>query len=206
MVILEFAQEGESNTHCLSRGLEKNKMLTTSKMSGAKKMSENLTVAQALRRIKKLKGLVSDHQTKATNGVSYVSDKVPAFRFADELLSATEAVNEMVDLESRVAVANATAQLQEGDKSLTLAKAIRTLQEIKGQITFYRGLDLRSGLEKTRESNWDDNSDKAISRIVETLYISDLTEQDRDSRIKVLQDRFEDLNNLVEDANHKVLV
>jgi hypothetical protein len=170
------------------------------------KMSESLTIAQALRRVKKLKGLVAEHQTKAKNGVSYVADKVPAFRFGDEMTAIAEAIAEMVDLESRIAIANATSQVQEGDETLTLAKAIRTLQEIKGYIAFYQGLLLRDGVEKTRESDWDEDSCKSISRVVETTYVSDLSEQARDRRVKDLQNRFETLNNLVEDANHKVLV
>lgn len=169
-------------------------------------MSESLTIAQALRRVKKLKGLIAEHQIRAKQGVSYVSDKVPAFRFAEEVAAIARATEELVGLESRIAVANATAIVCDDGVNLSLAKAIRILQETKGMITFYQGLCLREGTEKNRESDWDDNENKSITRITEIVYISDLSEQERDRKVKLLQNRFEALNNLVEDANHKVLV
>jgi hypothetical protein len=55
-------------------------------------------------------------------GVSYAEDKVPAFRFADEVSAMADATQEMIDLESRIAVANATAMVAE---DMSLCKAIR---------------------------------------------------------------------------------
>ena len=65
---------------------------------------------------------------------------------------------------------------------------------------------LRNEVVKDRQNEWDDTEMKHISRVTETTFVSDLTEQDRDSQIKTLQDRFEVLNNSVEDANHTVTV
>lgn len=169
-------------------------------------MSEKMTIAQALRRVRKLKGFICEHRARAVAGVSYLDSKVPAFRFDTEIADMNRAVEEMIDLESRIAVANATATVEDETRPLTLAAAIRTLQEIKGAATFYQSLNLRSGTEKTRESDWDDNESKSIVRTVELVYVSDLSEQARDAKVKELQNRFEQLNNLVEDANHRVLV
>jgi hypothetical protein len=83
---------------------------------------------------------------------------------------------------------------------------VQSNQSLRGRLLFYQALVLRSGVEKTRESEWDDDACKNINRVVETTYVSDLTEVDRDSKVKALQNRFESLNNLVEDANHQVLV
>lgn len=169
-------------------------------------MSERMTIAQALRRVKKLKGLVAEHTERARTGVSYVNTEVPAFRFAGEVKALTDTTQEMIDLEAKIAVANATATVSYGEKELNLAQAIRTLQELKGFITFYKGLHLKSGTEKVRTSDWDDDLNKTINRVEETTYVSDLSEQDRDQIVKDMQDRFEVLNNTVEDANHQVLV
>lgn len=165
-----------------------------------------MTVAQALRRVKKLKGIIAEHRTHAINGVSYASDKVPSFRFHEELVAMGQATDDMVDLESRIAIANATATVQDDPATLTLAKAVRLLQEIKGTISFYQSLSLKSGLEKNRNMEWDDGLDKTVTRVEETTYVTDLTEQERARRVKILQDHFESLNNSVEDANHQVTV
>jgi hypothetical protein len=169
-------------------------------------MSNELTIAQALRRIKNLKGQIAEHSQRCTAGVSYPLDKVPAFRYHESLEAMSLAQAEMVDLEARVATANATATVLCGSETLTLTKAVRLLQELKGNIAFLKGLVLRSETVKTRTSDWDDDQMKNISRVEETTYVSDLSEQDRDKAVKKLQSSFEDLNNLVENANHKVMV
>lgn len=164
------------------------------------------TIAQALRRVKKLKGQIAEHTQRAQAGVSYLSTAVPAFRFNDEMAALKSDQEEMVDLESRIAVANATATVTDGAETINLAKAIRRLQEIKGQIAFLKGLHLRSETVRTREQDWSDEKATYITRFVDMTFVSDLTEKDRDQQVKALQDRFETLNNAVEDSNHSVLV
>jgi hypothetical protein len=170
-------------------------------------MSDKITIAVALRRIKKLKGHIAEHSARAQQGVSYVSGKAPAFRFQQAMALLDEARGEMLDLESRVAIANAKKMVVEpgGDK-ITLAFAIRLLQEMKGQIAFFRGLVLRTDTVREREQDWNEEQMKHIVRVNEVVYVSDLSEQDRDACIKELQDAFETLNNVVEEANHTVLV
>jgi len=87
-----------------------------------------------------------------------------------------------------------------------LALAIRTLQELKGRIAFLKGLNLRNETVQTRTNDWDDTEMKHINRVTETTFKSDLSEKDRDQQVKALQDRFEVLNNAVEDANHATMV
>jgi hypothetical protein len=169
-------------------------------------MSDKMTIAQALRRIKKLKGQIAEHTQRAQQGVSYVSTKVPAFRFKDEMEAMTVAKTEMVNLEAAVAVANATSIINIDGKSVTVTKAIRDLQELKGLIAFLKGLNLRAEVVRERESEWDDTELKNISRVTEVTYVSDLTEQNRDQMVRDLQDQFETLNNWVESINHSVMV
>lgn len=170
-------------------------------------MSDKITIAQALRRIKKLKGQIAENSTRAQQGVSYVKDKAPAFSFREAVLALNVARNEMLDLESRVAVANAKKTITDtSGTKLTLAHAIRQLQELKGQIAFLRGLNLRDEVVREKETEWSDDQFKNLIRINEVVYVSDLSEQDRDREVKLLQDQFETLNNTVEEANHTVLV
>jgi hypothetical protein len=170
-------------------------------------MSDKLIIATALRRIKKLKGQIAEQTLRAYQGVSYVQGKAPAFRFQEAMTALTDARAEMLNLEGRVAIANAKKLITDplGIK-VPLASAIRVLQEIKGQIAFLRGLTLRNETVKEREQTWDDDTCKHINRVSEVVYVSDLSEQDRDTQIKDLQDAFEALNNAVEEANHTTLV
>jgi len=167
----------------------------------------DMTIAQALRRIKKLKGQIAESQQRATAGVSYDQTNVPVFRYRESVDTMFTVQDEMVALESRVAIANATnSVITPDDKSITLALAVRTLQEYKGRIAFLKGLHLRNETIKERTNDWDDNEMKHIARVTETTFISDLSEQDRDKEIKSLQNRFEALNNSVENANHILVV
>jgi len=169
-------------------------------------MSDKMTIAQALRRIKKLKGQIAEHDQRAKAGVSYDQTKVPAFRFKEAVDAMFTIQDEVVALDSRVAIANAGNYIQDGDQRVSLAQAIRTLQELKGRIAFLKGLHLRNETVKDRQTEWDDTEMKQLTRVTETTFVSDLSEKDRDQQVKVFQDRFEVLNNAVEDANHTTMV
>ena len=169
-------------------------------------MSDKLTIAQALRKIKKLKGHVSEYRNTAELSVSYEESIPPAFKFQEQLDLMIETSNEMVELESAVAVANATSTVNFGGKSITLSCAVRMLQEIKGLLAFYKGLFLRSEVSKQKEQVWHDEKAQYITMTVETKFVSEMSEKERVLLVKALEDKFEALNNLVEDANHKVLV
>lgn len=169
-------------------------------------MSDKLTIAQALRKIKKLKGQIAEHEQRAKAGVSYDVNKVPAFLFAESVSQMFTIQDEVVALESRVAIANAGNYIYDGEQRISLAQAVRTLQELKGRIAFLKGLNLRNETVKDRNSEWDEDQCKTVTRVTETTFKSDLSEQDRDQQVKALQNRFEVLNNAVEDANHTVSV
>jgi hypothetical protein len=169
-------------------------------------MLDKITIAQALRRIKKLKGQIAEHTQRAQASVSYEKDKVPAFSFGGEVLSMKAAQLELVGLQSRVAVANAKATILDGEDVITHAEAIRRLQEIKGEITFLKSLSIKNEVTKTQEEVYDRAQSNYVTRVTETVWVSDLTEKNRDLQVKALQDRFEKLNNTLEDRNHKVVV
>lgn len=165
-----------------------------------------MTIAQALRRIKKLKGQIAEHTQRAQQNVSYEKDKVPAFRFRGEIAARTLAQDELLDLQARVAVANAKSTVVENGRSLTHAEAVRVLQELKGEIVFLKGLSLRDEVVKSRDQDYDEVKGTYVSRMVETTWVSDYSELERDRQVRALQDRFEELNNTVENHNHKIIV
>lgn len=167
---------------------------------------DKLTIAQALRRSKKLKGQIAEHQARATNGVSYDVKKIPAFKYKESADAMFALQDEVVDLETKVAVANATHTIETKEGPVPLARAVRTLQELKGKITFLKSLTLRNEVVVERNADWDSDSMQRITRTTETTFQSDLSEQDRDRLVKSLQDTFEALNNKVEAANHTVTV
>lgn len=165
-----------------------------------------MTIAQALRRVNKLKGLIKEHKESAQACSSYEEEKAPEFDFHEEVREMNALTNEMVNLKAKISAANAANSVSDGTRDMTLAVAVLALVEMKGAIAFYKGLNLHSGLDKIRDQEWDDNADKYITRVIEKNWIAAMTEKERLAKIRELEDRFEVLNNAVEDANHKVLV
>jgi hypothetical protein len=110
----------------------------------------------------------------------------------------------MLALQSRVAIANALNSVEIEGVQMPLAFAIRTLEELKGEIALLKSLNLRSETVKERTQEWNDEKMDTVIRVNEVTWVSDLSEQDRAADIKKIQNRYETLNNLVEDANHRI--
>lgn len=164
------------------------------------------TISQALRRIKKLKGLISEYQARTAANVSYDKKKPPVFPFKTDMENLSNYKAEFLELEGQVAVANATHEISYQNKNLNLSVAIRVLQELKGWITFYKGLNLKNEVVRDKEQYYDEEKEKYLYNITETEFVSDLSEIEREAKVKSLQDEFEILNNIVEDANHKIVI
>ncbi len=165
-----------------------------------------MNIAQALRRIKKLKGRMGELTARASGSVSYEADKKPAFDFRktrDEVAAVRE---ELVMLESSVARANAAAEIECDGKRLTVAEAIRRLQECKAEMVWLGQLGLRSGIERRMERDYDEASGRTVLVKHETQYVADLSEVERAAEIESLRGRFERLNDAVEAANHRTAV
>lgn len=160
-----------------------------------------MTIASALRRIKRLKGDMDALAQRAASAVSHLKDAAPAFPFKEtrSLLNATRA--ELIQLRAAVARANATTTVEWSGKPIALAEAIGQLQEIKAEISWLRGLTIREGT--TRSSEWDyDDMGRRSRRVEEVTYVTNLTEVARAKELQGLADRFEQLNARVEAANH----
>jgi len=166
----------------------------------------SLTVSQALRRVKKCKGRMAELTQRAAGVVSYEAGKKPDFDFKvlrGEVASVRE---ELVTLEAAVAKANALATVSFEGRHVTVAEAIRRLQELKAEMAWVSNLHLRSGTERQGEAEWDEELGRSVRRSREVTYVSELSEPGRVAELDALRDRFERLNDAVERQNHTTLV
>lgn len=166
---------------------------------------KELTIAQALRRIKDIKGRVAKHGHNAQASVTHRADNSPAYVFSAEWEKATALVDEMIDLQTRVSIANSRAMVDWEGKTRTLTWCTKKLAEIKGAIAWHEGLTVRAQ-EKTTEETYEwAQAQNARARVV-VEYTCHLPEQKRDERVRALQDKFNELNDVVERMNHRTEV
>lgn len=159
-----------------------------------------MTISQALRRAKKLKGLISENLQRAQAGVSYRADSEPAFKFPTSMEKAGEARRELIEIEGRLAATNVATTVEFEGKAISLALAVRILQDLKAQIAWYRALPVRPQEDSSEESH--DYSPEGRLIPVSVKWKCDLPEARRAEAVDGLQDRFDRLNDLVENRNH----
>jgi hypothetical protein len=165
-----------------------------------------LTISQSLRRIKRVKGKIAEYKTRAVQSVSHVKDKKPTFDFKAVREQLAAAKEELIGLESAVAVANAARTVTFEGREMRLAEAIRRLQELKDEMSWLPQLNLREGVERTSEFEWDESKGVQVRVVREITHVSHLSEVERVAELDMLRDRFEALNGLVESANHTTTV
>lgn len=167
-------------------------------------MTTTLTISQGLRAVKKLKGQLASFQTRMTESVAHKSSEEPAFNFVELIDSANKIRLELIDLETRIAVANATTNIDMDGKPVSLIKAVRQLSEYKSQITFYRSLPSKAQAKTiSDETDWGEDGKRHRVSIEWTCH---LPEANKISVIDSFQDRFDRLNDLVEQKNHITLI
>ncbi|MDD2786066.1 MAG: hypothetical protein PHS79_04220 [Patescibacteria group bacterium] len=165
-----------------------------------------MTIAQALRRIKKNKGRVAELKARATQSVSYEAGKKPVFDFKALRENLSKTKEELIRLEAAVTVANANARILFEGRDMPLAEAVRRLQELKDDMSWLPQLNVREGVERVADYEFDPEKERQIRVTRETVWASELSELERVSEIDSLRDRFERLNDLVEQANHRTEV
>ncbi len=164
-----------------------------------------MTISQALRRVKQLKGKMGELTARAASVVSHLSSETPKFNFADTRGQIAAVREELVTLEARVAHANATAAVDYEGKLVTIAEAIRRLQEFKAEIAWLGALSLRDDTQRAPELDYDDKG-APVRKMREVTYVTALTEPNRVTEVDALRDRFQKLNDVVETANHTTVV
>jgi hypothetical protein len=166
-----------------------------------------MTISQALRRAKKLKGIIAESLERAA--VNVVSDLrvKPAFEFAKCMEEADKARAELVDLETSVSVANARTHVSFDGEDVLLTKAVKLLQELKGQIAWLKTLSVKAQSETTvdeTENTWTGEDYKTVK--VERKFRCELPEAAKADLQRTIQDKFDRLNDAVESANHRTLL
>lgn len=165
-----------------------------------------MNISEALRRIKKIKGEMSKEQGRMNSYVSWRVDQKPVYSFLESRESLEKLSEELVVLEAKVAEKNATSKIKFENVEMSLAQVIRTLQEIKSMISIYEGLVINNSEQVTKERFYSESEEKYITEKVTIKFESAITERDKDNKISQLKDKFEKLNSLLEDANHKVVL
>jgi GGDEF domain-containing protein len=117
-------------------------------------------------------------------------------------------VDEMLDVQTRVAIANAKSTFDYEGKTRTLVWATKKLVEIKGAIAWHSGLDVRAHEKTTDESfDWVQKVGGGAERVrVSVEYACHLPEAEKSARIQALETKFVELNDLVETMNHRTTV
>jgi hypothetical protein len=166
---------------------------------------KELTISQALRKIKEIKGKVARHSTNAMTSVTHKTESPPAYGFEAEWEKAHSYVEELLEIQSRVAIANAKTTLDYEGKTRTLVWCTKKLVEIKGSIAWYTGLAVRAHAETIeQEYNYDSAAHGQVR--VATMYTCHLPEAKKAECIQALETKFADLNDIVENINHRTLV
>lgn len=169
-------------------------------------MTQQMTVSQGLRRIKKLKGLLSEAQTRAAAASSWIEGQEPAFTFEEQRKLRSDHQAEIIRIETGIARANAQTRITVESREITLAQAIRELQELKADLAWLPTLNLRAGTESTTEYVYDEVNGRNIPRTKSITHKAAMTEPERVVQIQTLRDRFEAINDVVETANHRTVI
>lgn len=169
---------------------------------------KELTIAQALRRVKDIKGKVAKHIANAQGCVSHKTKDAPAYGFGREMEQAESLVSEMIDLQTRIGVANATTSFDYEGKRRTLLWCTKKLAEIKGSIALHEAFAVKAQDKVTEEEfEWVRKEDGTSAHVkVATEWTCHLPEAKRAERVAQLQAKFAELNDLVETTNHRTIV
>ena len=165
-------------------------------------MSE-MTIAQALRHAKKLKGRIDEARARAVASVNYLKASTPPFRFDEQMARANKAGSELAELQGLLAVANATNTVTHDGHEVTLAHAVRLLQELKGRLAWLRGMSVKPAAVTGEQSLiYAAGGHQTIIQEV----ACDLPEATKADLVDKIQDQFDALNGAVEALNQTVRI
>lgn len=164
-----------------------------------------MTLSQALRRVKKIKGELAEQLERARGSVTFKNTEQPAYVFGECMERVTSLRTELLDLQARIAKTNAVNVLPYNGQALTLAYAVLLLKEYKGQIAWLNELKAIVRSQETtsqEETEYDYDSEKRLRKQVN--YTCRLPEAKRSAQVDSVKADFDRLNELVESMNHRV--
>lgn len=164
-----------------------------------------MTISQLLRKIKKTKNDVQEYRKRAAQAVTYKEGEEPAFGFQESMSAAETAVLELIALEATLREANARTFVSRGGKEISLSAATICLAELKSEIAWLRTLPAQAQVTRDVSSvEYDSVSHQPYKAT--TRYICNFTQADVALALKHAQEDFDELNDLVESANHSTHV
>lgn len=167
-------------------------------------MSE-MTLSQGLRHAKKLKGQLAELQSRASTCVSYKDGQKPAFSFGQTLEKLDKVRSDLIEVETRIAITNAMTKIDYPVgrlQGVTMTFMVRTLQELKGHMTWLRSLPVRAQENTTEDEYGYDEDGKRIR--VHSSWKCDMPEAKRAERLEAIQADFDRLNDEVEKKNNVI--
>lgn len=175
----------------------------------APKPPEKITVAAAIRRIKKLKGEIGTLDARIKNASVYEEGKNPAFSFDESIASRRDKVIELMRLQTKVSISNASTVFLWDGSQVVVAYAIRYLQEIKSEAALLAALPIRERVRdvmQSREAEWNDEAEKSVFVVKQTVHISEMSKVEQARQIERLTGTFETLNTALEACNHETFI
>ena len=179
---------------------------------------QKYTLSQALRRLKKLKGELSKQNERINDAIMYRKDKEPAFAYEESVAVRKKARTHLIVLSTVLAEANATHHVTFQEEKISLAGVLHILQELKAQIAEYKGYAPFSELRNSRETTdvkkveaHEDVTDeegnyKGQRKVIQeekVIIVCNVTAAERAEKIEALEKEFEELNDMLEKANHE---
>lgn len=160
-----------------------------------------ISIARAQRLISRIEGDVAKLAQRLETVVSYREDRRPEFRFEDTLEAWSAAKERLVRLKAARMSANVSTMIEYHGRELSLAEAVIRLAELKGEKALFKGLSIRTGSERVDDSRYSEDG-RYLPAHREVSWLSGMSELGRDRRLTEIQDAFDELNGIVEAANH----
>jgi hypothetical protein len=168
-----------------------------------------MTVSQGLRAVADLKGKLKKNKEHAQASLTYFEKTPPAFKFGEEMEEAHKTRSEMLRLQTAIAVANATTEIDWQGKKILVAFAVRHLEELRDQLAWLDSiepflLDQKEVEEDNIENDWQNGQYVRVNRPKKKICALPLGE--RFKLRQKLQEEHNRLNDIVEASNHQTLL
>lgn len=159
------------------------------------------TVAQALRRIKELKGLIATATERMKNSNCW-TEPGPAriYDFDTVQKERTALIEELVTLKARLARTNCETKITVKMTTASLQKFIFALSELKSDRALIQGLSIREGEGKAPTGEFDEHGHP---KYVTVKMLASLGLRARDERVSALEQDIALIHEAIEDANHR---
>ena len=154
-----------------------------------------MTIARALKAANRTEGNLNTVSKRAEQNVSWQADREQEFNFDQLMTQRQELVDELLGLRSAIDLANATTTIEFEGQQMALARAIRLVLELAGQISFYQKLNLVYGEQRQSTGRHLPQTYEPEMETVE--FASALREPERVSKIDQLQQRLDELNKAI---------